>query len=196
MSESNPPPGTAPLAIGRSTPGALARATRGSMALFFVNGATFATWGVHIPTIKARFGLTDAMLSLAMLAVAGGALLAMGPVGRWVTRVGSARAATASGLVFALATVAILAMPSFWWLLPALFFAAVVQIGLAGYLNAPMARLFPALRPPQFTDMSQLASAEFQGQWWLLGVLLVSHAFNYFLGEELPEAHGGGGVLI
>ncbi|MCZ3114724.1 hypothetical protein NYZ21_20015, partial [Acinetobacter baumannii] len=37
-----------------------APATWATMALFFVNGATFATWGVHIPTIKARFGLSDA----------------------------------------------------------------------------------------------------------------------------------------
>ena len=32
--------------------------------------------------------------------------------------------------------------------------------------------------------MEGLASPEFVGQWWLLGVALVSIAFNYFLGEE------------
>jgi hypothetical protein len=85
----------------------------------------------------------------------------------------------------------------FWWLLPVLFFSALVNIGLAGYLDTPMVSLFPALQPPQFTDTSQLASPEFQGQWWILGVLLVSHLFNYFLGEEflfrgvlLPRMHG------
>ncbi|MEK7320237.1 MAG: MFS transporter, partial [Pseudomonadota bacterium] len=72
------------------------------MALFFANGATFATWGVHIPTIKARFGLSDAMLSFAMLAVAAGAIVAMGPVGRWVGRLGSARASMIGGVAFAL----------------------------------------------------------------------------------------------
>ena len=44
------------------------------MALFFANGATFATWGVHIPTVKARFGLSEASLSLAMFMVAAGAI--------------------------------------------------------------------------------------------------------------------------
>jgi hypothetical protein len=73
----------------------------------------------------------------------------------------------------------------FGWLLPALFFSALVGIGLARYLDAPMAWLYPALQPAPFMDTSQLASPEFQGQWWLLGVLLVSHVFNYFLGEEL-----------
>src|SRR5215211_4481363 len=85
----------------------------------------------------------------------------------------------------------------FWSLLPALFFSALVFIGLAGFLDAPMAWLFPALQPPQFTDLSQLATPEFQGQWWLLGFTLVSFIFNYFLGEEflfrgvlLPKMQG------
>jgi membrane protease YdiL (CAAX protease family) len=85
----------------------------------------------------------------------------------------------------------------FWWLLPALCFSALVVFGLAGYLDAPMAWLFPALQPAQFMNTSQLASPEFQGQWWLLGVVLVSFIFNYFLGEEflfrgilLPKMQG------
>lgn len=85
----------------------------------------------------------------------------------------------------------------FWWLLPVLFFSALVNIGLAGYLDAPMTRLFPALEPPPFTNIEQLASPEFKGQWWLLGVTLLSQIFNYFLGEEflfrgvlLPKMQG------
>lgn len=73
----------------------------------------------------------------------------------------------------------------YWWLLPALFFAALVFMGLARYLDAPMAWLFPALQPASFMDKSQLISPEFKGQWWLLGLVLVSTIFNYFLGEEL-----------
>jgi hypothetical protein len=72
----------------------------------------------------------------------------------------------------------------FWWLLPALFFSGLVGLGLARYLDVPMTWLFPGLQPRPFVDQSALASTEFQGQWWLLGVLLVSHLFNYFLGEE------------
>lgn len=85
----------------------------------------------------------------------------------------------------------------FWWLLPALFFSGLVGLGLAGYLDWPMVRLFPGLQPPPFTENSQLASPEFQGQWWLLAIVLVSHTFNYFLGEEflfrgvlLPKMQG------
>ena len=82
----------------------------------------------------------------------------------------------------------------YWWVLPPLFFLALVVFVLAGYLDAPMAWLFPALHP---VEMSQLATAEFQGQWWLLGVVLVSLLFNYFLGEAflwhgvlLPKMNG------
>ena len=85
----------------------------------------------------------------------------------------------------------------FWWLLPALLFSGLVNLGLAGYLDAPIAWLFPTLQPPPFTDMSQLANPAFKGAWWLLGIILVSHILNYFLGEEflfrgilLPKMQG------
>ena len=88
----------------------------------------------------------------------------------------------------------------FWWLVPALLFAVLANIGLAGFLDAPMARLFPALQPAPDQDMSQLASPEFVGQWWILGIALVSFIFNYFLGEEflwhgvlLPKMRGAFG---
>jgi uncharacterized protein len=83
------------------------------------------------------------------------------------------------------------------WLLPVLVFYGLVNIGLSGFLDAPMAWLFPGLKPAPFMDMSQLSSLEFQGQWWLMGITLVSLAFNYFLGEEflfrgvlLPKMQG------
>src|SRR5512135_658894 len=58
----------------------------------------------------------------------------------------------------------------FWWVLPLVLFSGLVNFGLARYLNAPMGWLFPALQPPQYMNMSGLASPTFQGQWWLLGL--------------------------
>ena len=72
-----------------------------------------------------------------------------------------------------------------WWLVPALLFAALANLLLAPYLDGPVTRLFPALQQPANTDMSGLNSPAFQGAWWLFGVVLVNHALNYFLGEEL-----------
>ncbi len=85
----------------------------------------------------------------------------------------------------------------YWWLVLPLLWNAVMGIVLLKYLDAPMAWLFPALRAPAFRDMSQLAGPAFRGQWWLLGVALLSLLLNYFLGEEflwhgvlLPKMRG------
>lgn len=85
----------------------------------------------------------------------------------------------------------------YWWVLPPLLFSALTALIFADVLDAPLARLFPSLQPAPYMDISQLASPEFQGQWWLLGVTLVSFLFNYFLGEEflfrgvlLPKMQG------
>jgi CAAX protease family protein len=85
----------------------------------------------------------------------------------------------------------------YWWVLLPLLFNGLMIFALQGYLDAPMAWLFPALRPAPFMEMSRLVSPEFRGAWWLLGVVLVSHIFNYFLSEEflwhgvlLPKMQG------
>ena len=73
----------------------------------------------------------------------------------------------------------------FWWVVPCLMFSFTVGIVLASYVDAPVTALFPALQMPEHADTSRLADPQFIGQWWLLGVLLTSWVFNYFLGEEL-----------
>ena len=47
------------------------------MALFFIAGMMYASWGVHLPTVRDRFHLNPALLSVALLAVAGGSITAM-----------------------------------------------------------------------------------------------------------------------
>jgi len=85
----------------------------------------------------------------------------------------------------------------YWWLLVPLLYNTLMGIVLIKYLDAPMHWLFPALQPARYMDMSQIASPAFQGQWWLLGIALLSLLFNYFLGEEflwhgvlLPKMRG------
>src|SRR5512141_1374799 len=72
----------------------------------------------------------------------------------------------------------------YWWLVVPLLYNTLMGIVLIKYLDAPMAWLFPALKAPAYMDMSALASPAFKGQWWLLGVALLSLVLNYFLGEE------------
>lgn len=73
----------------------------------------------------------------------------------------------------------------FWWVLPPLLFSFTIGIVLAPYLDAPVTALFPALRMPTRMDVNGLADPRFVGQWWLLGITLISFLFNYLLGEEL-----------
>jgi len=73
----------------------------------------------------------------------------------------------------------------FWWVVPCVAFSLTVGIVLARYVDAPVTALFPALSMPSRMDVSGLADPQFVGQWWLLGVTLISMTFNYFLGEEL-----------
>jgi membrane protease YdiL (CAAX protease family) len=86
----------------------------------------------------------------------------------------------------------------FWWSVPLILLSVGLgDMVLRGPLTTAVLRFLPALTPPSFTDTSGLASPEFVGQWWLLGVVLISNAFNYFLGEEflfrgvlLPKMEG------
>ena len=58
---------------------------------FFCSGFIFATWGVHIPTVKAHYGIDEAQLGLAMLAAGVGALLGLARASRWIGRHGMRR---------------------------------------------------------------------------------------------------------
>ena len=85
----------------------------------------------------------------------------------------------------------------YWWVLLPVFINILLIFGPFGFLNAPMAWLFPGLQQPAYQDIRQLASPEFIGQWWIMGVALASIIFNYFLGEEflwrgilLPKMQG------
>jgi predicted MFS family arabinose efflux permease len=76
--------------------------TRAAFALrteFFVMGVLFATWGVHVPTVKAHYGLGEQALALAMLASGVGALGALAYAGRIVGRFGPRVIAAVMGCV-------------------------------------------------------------------------------------------------
>ncbi|WP_328591162.1 MFS transporter [Cupriavidus agavae] len=151
------------------------------MALFFANGATFATWGVHIPTIKARFDLSDALLSFAMLAVAAGAIIAMGPVGRWVGKWGSGRASMFGGVAFSLVTASVLAMPSFWLLLPTLLVFGMTNAVFDVGMNAQAATVEASRTRPVMSalhgmfSLGGMVGAAFGGLMLSLGVPPLAH---------------------
>lgn len=77
----------------------LAGASIALRAQFFVMGLLFATWGVHVPIVKAHYGLGEQALALAMLASGVGALAALAHAGRIVGRWGPRAVATVMGCV-------------------------------------------------------------------------------------------------
>ncbi|WP_240777034.1 MFS transporter [Nonomuraea basaltis] len=73
--------------------------------LFFLAGAAIGMWTARIPAIKERLGLGDGQFSLALLAIAAGAVIGMTAVGRLVDRHGSYRVMIPAALVQGLALV-------------------------------------------------------------------------------------------
>lgn len=68
-----------------------AAARRAVTALFFVNGALFATWVSRIPAIEGSHGLDHATFGLALLVAAMGAVISMPVTGAVSARFGTGR---------------------------------------------------------------------------------------------------------
>ena len=97
-----------------------------SRAQFFCSGFVFATWGVHIPTVKAHYGVNEAELGLVLLAAGFGALLGLTQASRWIGRYGAGRMAGLCGSAYALLLAGLLMAPGYAALL-----ALLVAFGIA-----------------------------------------------------------------
>lgn len=72
-----------------------------------------------------------------------------------------------------------------WWVIPCLLFSFLSSQVVGSPLDSVMNVLLPGFQMPTHADIASLNNPQFSGQWWILGVALLSAAFNYFLGEEL-----------
>ncbi|WP_174995038.1 MFS transporter [Pandoraea anhela] len=171
------------------------------MALLFCSGFLYATWGVHVPTVKAMFDLNDASLSVAMFAVAGGAIVTMSRMARWVGRAGSQRASLHSGIALALTSAFILSMPNYWalvgWL--ALYGAANATYDVA--VNAQAATLEARYRKPIMASLhgcfslGGMAGALVGGAWlahhgspqWHIGMAALGCAVVIVVGARFMQ---------
>ena len=138
-----------PPAAHRNLPvAARQRARYATMALFFIAGMMYASWGVHVPTVRDRFHLNPSLLSFALLAVAVGSIAAMATNAKWIARVGTRRACLAGGLTMSASGALILVVPSYWLLLVvlAVFGAAMATLDVA--MNAEASAVEEALARP------------------------------------------------
>ena len=121
----------------RPTSPRLPTAARAAVAaLFFVNGALVGTWVSRIPTIKTGLGLNDGVFGLALLMMAGGALVAMPLAGGLSARFGSHRVSQVLALFFAALLPTLALAPNLWTLLALLGLIGVGHGGMDVSMNA------------------------------------------------------------
>ncbi|MDB5948113.1 MAG: putative transporter [Ramlibacter sp.] len=96
------------------SPGAATWALR---AQFFVAGALFATWGVHVPSIKAHYGLGEQALAIAMMAAGLGSVAALLYAGKVLARHSPRRIIPVLALVCTAAIGSLLLPGAYGWLL-------------------------------------------------------------------------------
>ncbi|WP_341891455.1 MFS transporter [Variovorax sp. YR752] len=107
----------------------LSQARRASRAHFAALGVLGGAWGVHIPSVKAQYGLGEGSLSLVLFAAACGAVLSLFFAGRTIGRFGVRRALVLGAIVMAASLAAVLHWPSLPWLLPSmLLFGAAMSL--------------------------------------------------------------------
>lgn len=98
-------------------------------AQFVALGVTGGAWGVHIPSAKSTYGLSEGSLSLVLLTIAMGAIASLLVAGRMVAWLGVRRAVHVCALAMALSVGSALWWPGLWGLLPAMFlFGAAMSL--------------------------------------------------------------------
>lgn len=106
-----------------------------TIAMFVANGFGFGAWASSIPSLKAKFALSDGSLSLMLLAVAVGAFVAMPLAGYLASRLGSGMATRMAASFWSVALLLPFLAPSIPWLVPACFLLGFTNGGLDVSMN-------------------------------------------------------------
>ena len=108
------------LRAGMNPPHRLSHARRATRLQFFVLGVVVGTWGSHIPSVTARYSLSEATLSIVLLTVAVGTVSALLIAGRVIARLGARNTAAVCGLAMGVSLCFVLEHSSFAALLAAM----------------------------------------------------------------------------
>lgn len=128
------------------------------MVLFFIAGMLYASWGVHVPTVRDKFQLDAAWLSFALFVLTAGSIATMPITGKWIARAGTRRACLAGGLLMSACAALILVAPSYWLLLPvlALFGGGMATLDVA--MNAEASAVEAAFGRPIMSSLHGMFS--------------------------------------
>jgi len=144
---------------GRQAEGVAMSSLWAARTQFFFSGFAFATWGVHIPTVKATYGISEATLGLAMLAAGFGALAGVSQAGRLIAHFGTRRVTKLCGMAYALLLAPLLLMPGYIALLALLALFGVVTSVFDVAINAEGAELERLTGRPLLSGMHGMFSA-------------------------------------
>jgi len=172
------------------------------MAVFFMQAMTLANWVPRIPDVQEKLSLTPGELSIALLGMPVGSLLALLSSGPLIEKITARRTIYIGFLVY----LAFLPLAGWAWDLPSLF-AALFLLGIFFPLvdvamNVEAARVQDALRRPIMSTChgfwsvgsmagaligAAFADAQVATHWHLLIVTLVSIPICAVIGFALPE---------
>ncbi len=105
------------------TPARLRQARWATRAQFLALGVLAGFWGVHIPSVKADYALTEATLSMVLLAVAAGAVVALLTAGRVIAALGAQRTTQLTAVFMGV----FIALALHWPTLPVLLLSMVIM---------------------------------------------------------------------
>lgn len=117
-------------------PALLAAARRSTRLIFLVAGMGMSAWAPMVPYAKARLGLDDAQLGLALLVFGGASMVSMPFVGWLAHRLGNRTLIVASGLLMCLALPALACLTSVAALVATLFYFGVMLGAVDVAMNA------------------------------------------------------------
>jgi MFS family permease len=140
-----------------------------TLGVFLANGLGIGCWAAAIPRVRADLALSDATLSVALLAFAAGAIIAMPLMGLFAHRLRSGPASVIAGFGFA---------------------AALVAIGFAGSLEALCAATFVAGATHGAMDIAMNANASDIERCWGKPIMSSFHA-GFSLGGAAGAVLGG-----
>ena len=118
--ETTMPPNASLLGTTRSPAATLSRARWATRMQFLNLGFVAGMWGVHVPSIKARYALDERTLAMALLAMSVGSVLTLTIAGRMVGRLGARNTSMLTGWGFCIALALSIVVPGFWVLVPVL----------------------------------------------------------------------------
>jgi MFS family permease len=157
-------------------------------AIFFANGAGFASWVPHVPMVQAKLGLDPSVLGLALLAMAAGALGGIRVSGWATARVGSRTVVATSALVF----FAALALPV---VAPSLR-ALVASLALLGAGNGALDVAMNAHAVAVESRWSRPIMSSFHAMWSAGGLVGAGVAAAALARDATPLAHVATATLV